>query len=262
MQSGVMIAMRQTMMKRARPWLLTIALFVAWELGCRLSHVPSFVLPAPSEIFKAAIQFREPLLMHGLQTLLTTMAGFAVAIVVGILLGVAVGSSAAVYETLYPLLVGFNAVPKVALVPVVVIWCGIGTVPAIITAFVISFFPITVNVATGLASVEPELQDVLRVLGASSLDVLRKVGIPRSMPYLFASLKVAVTLAFIGSVVSETVAANQGIGFLMLAASSRFQIALVFAALLLVATMSIVLYAFCALLERRMAGWAFRGQTN
>jgi len=254
--------MSAAMMKQARPWLLTIALFMVWELACRLFAVPTFILPAPSEILQAAIQFRDPLILHGLQTLLTTIAGFAIAIVIGVLLGVAVGSSAAVYEALYPLLVGFNAIPKVALVPVVVIWCGIGTVPAIITAFVISFFPITVNVATGLASVEPELRDVLRVLGASSYEVLRKVGIPRSMPYLFASLKVAITLAFIGSVVSETVAANQGIGFLMLSASSRFQIPLLFAALLLVAAMSIVMYAFCAMLERRMAGWAFRGQTT
>jgi NitT/TauT family transport system permease protein len=254
--------MRPTLMRQARPWLLTIALFMLWELACRLFSIPSFILPAPSEIFRAAIEFREPLMLHGLQTLLTTIAGFAIAIVVGVLLGVAVGSSVAVYEALYPLLVGFNAIPKVALVPVVVIWCGIGTVPAVITAFVISFFPITVNVATGLASVEPELRDVLRVLGASSYEVLRKVGIPRSMPYLFASLKVAITLAFIGSVVSETVAANQGIGFLMLSASSRFQVPLLFAALLLVAAMSIVLYAFCALLERRTAGWAFRGQAT
>ena len=254
--------MSGAMMKQARPWLLTIALFAVWELACRLFAVPTFILPAPSEIFQAAIQFRDPLMLHGLQTLLTTIAGFAIAIVVGVLLGVAVGSSASVYEALYPLLVGFNAIPKVALVPVVVIWCGIGTVPAIITAFVISFFPITVNVATGLASVEPELRDVLRVLGASPYEVLRKVGIPRSMPYLFASLKVAITLAFIGSVVSETVAANQGIGFLMLSASSRFQIPLLFAALLLVAAMSIVMYAFCAMLERRMTGWAFRGQAT
>jgi NitT/TauT family transport system permease protein len=254
--------MNKTMMKQARPWLLTIALLLVWELSCRLFSVPTFVLPAPTQIFEAGIQFREPLLLNSLQTLFTTIAGFAVAIVVGVMLGVAVGSSTSIYESLYPLLVGFNAIPKVALVPVIVIWCGIGTVPAIITAFVISFFPITVNVATGLASVEPELRDVLRVLGASPFEVLRKVGIPRSMPYLFAALKVAITLAFIGSVVSETVAANQGIGFLMLSASSRFQVPLVFAGLLLVAAMSIVLYAFCALLERRMAGWAFRGQAS
>jgi NitT/TauT family transport system permease protein len=244
--------------KRARPWLAAIGLLLMWELSCRLFSIPAFVLPSPTLIFEAMIQFREPLFIHGVQTLLTTVAGFGIAIVIGVLLGIAVGSSLGVYETVYPLLIGFNAVPKVALVPVVVIWCGIGTVPAIITAFVISFFPITVNVATGLASVEPEMRDVLRVLGASRFDVIRKVGIPQSMPYLFAALKIAITLAFIGSVISETVAANKGIGFLMLSAASRFQVPLVFAGLLLVAAMSIVLYVLCALLERRMTGWAFR----
>jgi NitT/TauT family transport system permease protein len=103
-------------------------------------------------------------------------------------------------------------------VPILVIWFGIGTIPAIITAFAISFFPIVVNVATGLATIEPELRDVLRSVGASKTQILTKVGIPRSLPYLFASFKIAITLAFIGSIVSETVASNEGIGYLMLAA--------------------------------------------
>ncbi|HEX9462952.1 MAG TPA: ABC transporter permease [Alphaproteobacteria bacterium] len=246
--------------RHARPWVVTIILLAGWELACRAFKVPSFVLPPPSEIAGVFFEYSDTLLLHSTQTLLTTLIGFAIAIVVGLFLGVAIGSSRAIYDSLYPILVGFNAVPKVALVPLVVIWCGIGTVPAIITAFVISFFPIVVNVATGLAGVEPEMQDVLRVLGASRYEVLSKVGLPRSLPYLFASLKVAITLAFIGSVVSETVAANQGIGYLMLAASSRFQVAVVFAGLFIVAAMSIVLYAICVVLERRMAGWASRGQ--
>lgn len=250
---------RQTM-RYARPWIVTAALLLLWEMLCRGLAVPSFILPPPSEIAAAFFEFGDTLLLHSRQTLMTTLIGFGIAIVVGVFLGVAIGSSRAVYESLYPLLVGFNAIPKVALVPLVVIWCGIGTIPAIVTAFVISFFPIVVNVATGLAGVEPEMQDVLRVLGASRYEVLSKVGLPRSLPYLFASLKVAITLAFIGSVVSETVAANEGIGFLMLAASSRFQVALVFAGLLIVAAMSIVLYAICVIVERQMAGWAFRGQ--
>ncbi|TGU09962.1 ABC transporter permease subunit, partial [bacterium M00.F.Ca.ET.156.01.1.1] len=99
---------------------------------------------------------------------------------------------------------GFNAIPKVALVPILVIWFGIGTVPAVLTAFLISFFPIVVNVATGLATIEPETEDVLRALGAKKMDIMLKVGIPRSMPYFFGSLKIAITLAFVGSVVSET----------------------------------------------------------
>lgn len=145
-----------------------------------------------------------------------------------------------------------------ALVPVLVVWFGIGTVPAVITAFLLAFFPIAVNVATGLATLEPELEDVLRSLGASRGDILLKVGLPRSAPYFFASLKVAITLAFVGSVIAETVASNQGIGYLMLQASSRFQIPLVFAGLLVIAVMGIVMYAIFAVIERRTTGWATR----
>jgi NitT/TauT family transport system permease protein len=235
-----------------------MALLLVWELACRLLHIPEVVLPRPTRIAAATYQYRDLLALNAMQTLMTTLIGFFIAIIVGILLGIAVGSSSATYDSLYPLLIGFNSVPKVAIVPLIVIWCGIGTVPAIMTAFLISFFPIVVNVATGLASVEPELKDVLRVLGATRYEVLAKVGIPRSLPYLFASLKVAITLAFIGSVVSETIAGNDGIGYLMLSASSRYQVALIFSGVIVIAVMSIVMYLICVAAERRMVGWAFR----
>ena len=124
----------------------------------------------------------------------------------GILIGVLIGSSKLAYDVAYPLLVGFSSIPKVAVVPIFVVWFGAGTVPAILTSMVISIFPVVVNVATGLATIEPELEDVLRALGASKLDVMRKVGIPRSMPYFYGSLKVAITLAFVGTTVSEMTA--------------------------------------------------------
>jgi NitT/TauT family transport system permease protein len=153
-------------------------------------------------------------------------------------------------------------VPKVAVVPVLILWFGIGEIPAVLTAFLISFFPIVVNVATGLATTEPELEDVLRALGASKLDIMRKVGIPRSLPYFFGSLKVAITLAFVGAVVSETVGANKGIGKLMLDAQAAFQVPIVFAGLLVLAVLGILLYAGTAMIEARFTGWAFRGQAN
>jgi len=155
--------------------------------------------------------------------------------------------------------VGFNSIPKAAFVPVLVVWFGIGTIPAILTAFIICFFPITVNVATGLATIEPELEDVLRALGASRMDVLLKVGLPRSLPYFFASLKVAITLAFVGSVVSETVAANEGIGYLMMSAGSQMRMPLVFAGLIVISVMAMAMYVVFAVMERRMTGWATRG---
>jgi NitT/TauT family transport system permease protein len=193
-------------------------------------------------------------------TLWVTLLGFAIAVVFGLALGVVIGASALMYAALYPMLIGFNSIPKVAIVPILVIWFGIGAVPAVLTAFLISFFPIVVNVATGLATLEPELKDVLRSLGARPLDILLKVGLPRAMPYSFASLKVALTLAFVGSVISETIAGNRGIGYLMLSASSGFRVPLVFAGLIVVAVMGVGMYAIFAVLERRFAGWAFRAE--
>jgi NitT/TauT family transport system permease protein len=250
---------RKRQLQALIPWLVTIGLFLVWELACRIFNVPPFVLPRPSLIFSVMYQYREQLWFHSLQTLFTTVVGFGLAVVGGLLIGLAVGASRVVYTSLYPLMIGFNSIPKVALVPVIVIWFGIGTVPAIITAFSIAFFPIAVNVATGLATIEPEMRDVLRSLGASRFEILTKAGIPRSTPYLFASLKIAITLAFIGSVISETVASNQGIGYLMLSASSRFEVPLVFAGLLVVGAMGVAMYAICVVFEKRMTKWAFRG---
>jgi NitT/TauT family transport system permease protein len=242
------------------PWLAAIGMLIVWELVCRIFNIREFILPAPSMIAKSLAEFRGPILEHSWWTLVTTLLGFGLAIVGGVLLGVAVGFSTLVYTGLYPLLVGFNAIPKVALVPILVLWFGIGAVPVVVTSFIISFFPIVVNVATGIATMEPELADVLRSLGASKLDVLTKVGLPRAMPYLFASLKIAITLAFVGSVLAETIGGNAGLGFLMVTASARFDVALVFAGLIAVAVMAVGLFAICVLIERRMVRWAFRGE--
>jgi NitT/TauT family transport system permease protein len=138
------------------------------------------------------------------------------------------------------------------------VWFGAGTVPAILTSAVISIFPVVVNVATGLASTEPELEDVLKVLGASKRDLLWNVGLPRSLPYLFASLKIAITLAFVGTVLSETVAANRGIGNVMMIASGNFDVPMVFAGLFILAGLGISLYAISSFIERRMTGWSQR----
>jgi NitT/TauT family transport system permease protein len=241
------------------PWLATVGLFLLWEAVCRLLDVPEFILPTPSASLVALWDYLGPIWFNAWFTLWVTLVGFAIAVLFGLILGIATGASALTYAALYPILIGFNSIPKVAIVPVLVIWFGIGAVPAILTAFLISFFPICVNVATGIATLEPELRDVLRSLGARPIDILLKVGLPRSMPYFFASLKVAVTLAFVGSVISETIAGNRGIGYLMLQASSSFKVPLVFAGLIVVAVMGVVMYAAFALIERRMTGWAFRG---
>jgi NitT/TauT family transport system permease protein len=240
------------------PLLFLAAIFVLWELACIWTGVKSVILPRPSAVLYELFTKFPAIWPHALQTLYTTLVGFAGAIVVGVTLGVLIGSSRIAYEAFYPVLVGFSSIPKVAVVPIFVIWFGVGTIPAILTSLVISFFPIVVNVATGLATTEPELEDVLRALGAKRRDLLLKVGLPRSLPYFFASLKISVTLAFVGTVLSETVAANKGIGNVMMVASANYQTALAFGALLLLAFMGVVLYGVFALLEARFTGWAQR----
>ncbi len=253
---------REFLVKAASPVAFTIVLFVIWEALCKALAVPLTILPAPSDIFEALWRYRAPIIDNSWVTLWTTLAGFFIATGFGLGLGIAVGWHRALYDGIYPVLIGFNSIPKVAVVPVLILWFGLGEIPAILTAFLISFFPIVVNVATGLATTEPELEDVLRALGASKLDIMRKVGIPRSLPYFFGSLKVAITLAFVGAVVSETVGANKGIGKLMLDAQASFQVPIVFAGLLVLAVLGIALYAATAMIEARFTGWAFRGQSN
>jgi NitT/TauT family transport system permease protein len=252
--------LKREALRLAMPWLVMAVLLIVWEICCVAFDVPEIILPRPTKVFAVFWQRLDILLMFCWETLWTTVIGFLMAIAGGMLLGVAVGASPFVYSGLYPLLIAFNAVPKVAIVPILMIWVGVGALPAVVTAFVISFFPIVVNVATGLATIEPEMLDVLNSLGASRLEILRKVGIPRAMPYLFASLKVAITLAFIGSVISETVGGNRGIGFLMLSAGARNDAPTTFAGLFAIAIMGVAMYAICALVEKRTTRWAFRGQ--
>ncbi len=196
--------------ERWSPWLLLVAVLLLWQIVCAGFEVSDFIFPSPWRIWTQFWEYKEIIAGHAWRTFWVTMAGFGLAIVVGVLMGFMIGSSRIAYAAIYPLMTAFNALPKAAFVPILVVWFGIGAGPAILTAFLISFFPIMVNIATGLATLEPELEDVLRVLGAKRWDVLMKIGLPRSMPYFFGSLKVAITLAFVGTTVSEMTAANEG----------------------------------------------------
>ncbi|MEK8047575.1 MAG: ABC transporter permease [Burkholderiales bacterium PBB6] len=241
------------------PWALLVLTLVIWQVLCTAFSVSEFVFPSPLRIWEQLVEFKGEIAKHAWRTWWVTMVGFALAIVVGVLLGFLIGSSRLAYAAIYPLMTGFNALPKAAFVPILVVWFGIGVGPAILTGFLISFFPITVNIATGLATLEPELEDVLRVLGARRWDVLVKVGLPRSMPYFFGSLKVAITLAFVGTTVSEMTASNEGIGYLLVSAGSAMQMGLAFAGLVVVGAMAMAMYEFFSILERRLTGWAHRG---
>jgi NitT/TauT family transport system permease protein len=250
--------MSQNLKRKLASVALIIGMFVFWEFVCLAFGISDVILPRPTQVFHTLFVRLPALWPHTLQTLYTTMVGFALGVAIGILLGVIIGWSKVAYDVAYPLLVGFSSIPKVAVVPLLVIYFGSGTVPAILTAMVTCIFPVVVNVATGLATTEPELEDVMKTLRASRFDILWNVGLPRAMPYFFASLKVAITLAFVGSVISETVASNRGIGNMMMIASAAFDVPLVFAGLFILAALGIALYAIFSLVEARVTGWAHR----
>ncbi len=256
------IIMHKKTLEKSAPWLLLAAILIVWQLICTIFQVSEFIFPGPIAIAESLVEFAGPLAQHAWRTYWVTMVGFAIAVFVGVVLGMIIGSSPFLYSAAYPLMTAFNALPKAAFVPILVVWFGIGAGPAILTAFLISFFPIMVNIATGLATLEPELEDVMRVLGARRMDVLLKVGLPRSMPYFFASLKVAITLAFVGSTVSEMTASNEGIGYLLISAGSSMKMPLAFAGLVVIGAMAMAMYELFAVIEKRTTGWAHRGSQS
>ena len=254
--------MNNKALERWSPLILLAAIIVLWQLVCTWLAVPEFIFPSPHKIAQALVEFTGPIATAAWQTFWVTMVGFGLSIVVGVLLGLLVGSTRMAHAAVFPLLVAFNAVPKAAIVPILVVWFGIGLGPGILTAFLISFFPITVNMATGLATLEPELEDVLRVLGAKRSDVLLKVGLPRSLPYFYASLKVSITLAFVGTVLAEMTAGDSGIGYLMQSAGSQQRLALAFAGLVVIGAMAMAMYELFSYIEHHTTAWAHRGSQN
>lgn len=255
-------ALKARRLEAVAPWVLLVLTLLLWQALCTAFAVSEFIFPSPLRIWEQFLEYRNEIGKHAWHTFWVTMTGFGIAIVVGVLLGFLIGSSRLAYAAIYPLMTGFNALPKAAFVPILVVWFGIGVGPAVLTAFLISFFPITVNIATGLATLEPELEDVLRVLGARRWDILVKVGLPRSMPYFFASLKVAITLAFVGTTVSEMTASNEGIGYLLVSAGSAMQMGLAFAGLVVVGAMAMGMYELFSVVEKRTTGWAHRGANS
>jgi len=248
-----------TLAQKLGSLVFVLLFFLVWEGGCLAFGVSELVLPRPSVILMALYMKGAAIWPHVVATFVTTVAGFVAGVAAGILLGIVIGYSKLVYDALYPILIGFSSIPKVALIPILVLWFGSGAWPAILTAMSMSLFPVVVNVATGLATIEPELKEIMHVLKAKQLDILWNISLPHSLPYLFASLKVAITLAFVGAVVSETVASNKGIGNMMMIASSNFDVPLTFAGLLVLAAMGVAFYAVFAVLETRFTGWAQRG---
>jgi len=246
--------------KIATPVLAILVFLGLWEMLVWVNDWPNYKMASPSDLPPAFWNFKYLFLIMGWQTLWRTVAGLMLAVVFGTLIGMIIGFSKVARNALYPLLVGFNAIPKATLVPVIsLIFIGQHDFNTVLMAFMISFFPIAVSVGIGLSTLEPEYRDILRALGASPYTIFRKIALPKTLPEFFGALKVSATLAFIGTNLVEIVSPHgRGLGALFKSGETNGDYPLMFAVLIALAFLGIILYYAVIFLERIFAGWADR----
>ena len=242
------------------PSFAIVIFLVFWETLVWVNDWPNYKMASPSDLWPAFWRFKELFLSYGWDTLWRTIVGLLIAIIVGVFLGMIMGFSKIMREGLYPLLVGFNAIPKATVVPIVALmFVGQHDLNTVLIAFMISFFPIAVSVSIGLSTLEPEYRDILRSLGASKLTIFWKIALPKTLPEFFGALKVAVTLAFIGTNLMEIVSPHgRGLGALFDSGKTNSDYPLMFAVLIALAVLGIALYYVVVFLENIFAGWAER----
>jgi NitT/TauT family transport system permease protein len=251
------IGLRRSWIRESAAPILTFALLlVFWELATRYFRIPTWLLPAPSAIAEAFVDWRGDLWGHSLVTLYETLAGFALSIALAVPLAVAVVYSPFLRKSIYPILLALQSVPKVAIAPLLALWIGFGLLPKILVVFLVCFFPIIVATATGLGSVSGPVMDLIRSLSATQLQTFVKIRFPHAMPHIFVGLKIAITFAVIGAVIGEFVGSESGLGYLILTSSSQARTPVAFAALVILTVMSIVLYYAIEIIEKFVVPWA------
>ncbi|HWH83824.1 MAG TPA: ABC transporter permease [Burkholderiaceae bacterium] len=226
-----------------------------WDLTVRVFKIPPYLIPPPLAVVRELGKEWQMLLVQSLPTLYATLGGFAASVLVGVPIAMWIAYSRAVESFVYPLLVFSQSVPKVAIAPLFVVWFGFGIVPKVIAAFLLGFFPVVVSTVQGFKSVEPDVIDLARSMGAKPLAIFLKFRLPQALPSIFSGLKVSVTLAVVGAVVGEFVGANSGIGFVLQRATGTFDLPLMFAALVVLSTMGVLLFLVVELVERWLMPW-------
>ena len=240
----------------ALPAITLAALIALWQLSTRIFDWPVWLVPAPTDVWEALVDARRLLPDHFWTTLLETLAGFGLAIAAGIPLAVLIAYSRLLERTIYPILLGLNAVPKIAIAPILVLWMGFGLGPKVVVTFLLCIFPIVIATATGIKATPPELMELIRSLSASRTQVFVKVRFPASLPHVFVGLKVAISLAVIGAVIGEFVGAEKGLGSVIIRTQQDLNTPLAFAAMVLLGVMSIVLFYAIVAVERLLLPWA------
>ena len=244
-----------SLINRVATPLIYLILLAAWELLANTLKVPTWIQPAPSTIFAAAIKWAPELAHNSWVTLRETVVGFLLAIVLSLPLAILIGLNPLARKLLYPMLLGLQSVPKVAVAPLVILWFGLSEWPKIIVVVLVCFFPILVNMVAGLEAVPKTMLDLMRSLGASPHTVFRRLRVRVALPHFFTGCKVAVTFAVIGAVISEFVAAQDGLGYLILISTAQSQTPLAFAAIALLTVLSIGLFHGVEFIERRVVDW-------
>jgi NitT/TauT family transport system permease protein len=238
----------------------TAVVAVLWEVLVRIIGVPTFVLPAPSQVLREAAMRYQLYAYHSWVTLYETVAGFLLAAVVGVAMAIGIVYSRFLRNATYPLIVVLQIVPKVAIAPLLLIWAGYGATSKVLLALLVAFFPIVVNMVTGLLAVEAELLELCRILHSGRWREFYKVRLPNALPYLFSGLKVASTLAVIGAVIGEFVGGNEGLGYLIIIANTELKTQMAFASLAGLSILGLALFGALSLAERLLMPWEIRSE--
>ena len=238
-----------------RPFWLIIVLIIGWDLCIRLFKIPPYLVPTPWQVVEQLFKEWPMLWREALPTLYATLGGFVLSALVGVPVAMWIAYSRLVESFVYPLLVFSQSVPKVAIAPLFVVWFGFGVIPKVIAAFLLGFFPVIVATVQGFKSIEPDVIDLARSMGAGPLKVFIKFRLPQAMPAIFSGLKVSVTLAVVGAVVGEFVGSNSGLGYVLQKANGTFDLPLMFAALVILSMIGVLLFLVLELIERWVLPW-------
>lgn len=239
------------MMRQSWPSImLVIVAIILWQVVVVVFAIPPFVIAKPSDIAVEFVESSSVLLGATWITTQEIVIGFLISVVVGMAIAIAVVRFGWLERAVYPLIVLFQVVPKVALAPIFILWFGYSIVPKLVLIVVIAFFPITINMVLGLKRADDDLLLLMRSVGSTRSEILARIQIPTALPYLFAGLRIAITLSVIGAVVAEFAGAQDGLGYLIQFASTQLDTSLMFAALIAVSVLGLVLYYAIGLVER------------
>jgi len=240
----------------AQPIAALIVFVLLWEAICRMFSVPAYLVPAPSAIWTDTWKLAGQVSMHTLATTQTTLLGFLASLIVSLPLAVLLTASPAIANTIYPLLVLTQSIPKVALAPILVVIFGSNEMPRVVVTFLVAFFPLVLSIAAGITSVPPELIELGRACRASRWRELWRIRLPYAVPFIFSGLKAAITLSVVGAVVGEFVNADKGLGYLIVTSTAFFQVPLAWGSLVLLSLLGIILFQAVVIIEQVFFPWA------